>query len=78
VQFIENVSEKEAENIISRWGSKIAIKQWTPGYYTVTIPPDMTVFEAVRTFMDWSEVKFTEPASYGFNDLLQDTYLNQQ
>lgn len=78
VQFTDNISEKDAENIISSWGSKIAIDHWTPGYYTVTLPQGMNIFEAVRKFMDLPYIKFTEPASYGFNDLLDDTYLAQQ
>jgi len=78
VQFVERVSTKNAEVIISRWGSSIAIKQWTPGYYTVTVPSGMTVFEAVRTFMACPEVRFTEPAAYSFNDLAADTYLDQE
>lgn len=78
VQFADNVSESDAQAIIARLQSKVAVTHWTPGYYTITVPKDMTVFEAVRTFMVLPEVKFSEPAFYGFNDVLQDIYLNQQ
>ncbi len=43
-----------------------------------SLPQGMTIFEAVRKFIEQPEVKFAEPAYYGFNDLLSDTYLNQQ
>lgn len=78
VQFQKELSEKAIEGIVIRWGSTIAIKHWTPGYYTVTIPEGLTLFEAIRNFMEWPEVMFTEPVNYGFNDLLQDTYLDDQ
>lgn len=79
VQFVDGLTESEIFQILDDWGVEIAIDHWTPGYYTVTTPAKMTVFEAVNEFMSWSEVKFTEPATYGFNDALSDdAYLSQQ
>ncbi len=67
VQFVDSITEEKAENIITNWGSIIAIDQWTPGYYTLYLPQGMTVFDAVRKFMQCDEVKFSEPAFYGFD-----------
>ena len=78
VQFVDGLSESEISRILNEWVVEIAIDYWTPGYYTLTTPTDMTVFEAVREFMGWSQVTFTEPFTYGFNDALDDTYLAQQ
>ncbi|NIR65558.1 MAG: S8 family serine peptidase, partial [Aliifodinibius sp.] len=75
IQFMEDISTKTAEEILNLWGCKIEQDHWTPGYYTVTVPIGMTVFEAVREFMKYPEVRFTEPDYYGFNDLNDDTYL---
>ncbi len=78
IQFVDNMSESEALNIISNWGCKIVIDQWIPGYYTITIPPGKNLFEAVREVLKLPYVKFAEPAFYGFNDLQSDTYINQE
>ena len=78
VQFVDGITESEISQIFSEWDVEIAIDHWTPGYYTVTTPTNMSVFDAVNEFMSSPLVKFTEPATYGFNDALDDTYLDQQ
>ena len=68
VQFVDGVSEARADSIFSSWEVVVIRDYWTPGYYMITVPGDMTVFDAVRKYMDVPEIKFTEPASYGFDD----------
>jgi subtilisin family serine protease len=75
VQFRDGVDGQGAQEILDRWGCKIVFDHWTPGFYTVSVPEGMTVFEAVRTFMASEQVEFVEPLYYGFDDWAGDTYL---
>ncbi|MBC8182931.1 hypothetical protein H8E88_17645 [candidate division KSB1 bacterium] len=79
VQFNENITERRITEILKEWGSPIAYDHWTPGFYTLKLTEGLNVFEAVRNNMEWQEVKFLEPVYYCLhNELLADTYLNQQ
>ncbi|NIA30649.1 MAG: S8 family serine peptidase [Actinobacteria bacterium] len=79
VQFNENIAEKRITEILNVWGSKIVYDHWTPGFYTISLPEGLDVFEAVRKYMEWQEVKFVEPVYYCLqNEELSDTYFNLQ
>ena len=71
VQFVDDLSEEEMESILLSWGVDIIEDYWTPGYYMITCPHGLNVFDSVRKHMNVSSVKFTEPAFYGFNDDLE-------
>jgi subtilisin family serine protease len=70
IRFNGNVPEEEQIAIIEGMGCEVAVKQWTPGYYTLTFPVDDDLFRLVRAFMELDEVKFSEPSYYSFDDLL--------
>jgi len=48
----------------------VAEDHWTPGYYTITVPAGMTLFQAIRAYNDLEEVRFAEFSSVGYDDLL--------
>ena len=70
VQFAARVDPSEAEQLISRFGSRVLVRQRTRGYYTVTVPDGDTVFSAIRRFNEHPDVAFAEPSEVGFNDAL--------
>jgi subtilisin family serine protease len=70
VQFREGVSKEQAEKIIKDRGSRIAVEQRTPGYYTITVPEGQGLFETLRELSALAEVAFAEPSEAGFNDAL--------
>jgi subtilisin family serine protease len=82
VQFAEGLDDADCRNLITLLGSEVAQDHWTPGYYTITVPPKMTLFEAIRAFNDLEEVRFAEFSSVGYDDYAMvpnDTdYPNQQ
>ena len=70
VQFRDGVSPEQAEQLIAAKGSRVVMKQRTPGYYTVTVPEGKGLFETLREFSKLREVAFAEPSEAGFNDAL--------
>lgn len=79
VQFNENITERRITEILKEWGTSIAYDHWAPGFYTLNLSEGLNVFEAVYNYMEWQDVKFVEPVYYCLqNELLADTYLNQQ
>ncbi|MDZ7269953.1 MAG: S8 family serine peptidase [candidate division KSB1 bacterium] len=72
VQFDERLPEAEMLAIIRNAGCRIVKKQWTPGYYTLSLPPDRELFATIREFMRLPQVKFAEPSYIGFNDFAFD------
>jgi hypothetical protein len=71
VQFKENVTKKEAEELIKKQGCTILIEQRTPGYYTLQVPGGHGLFETIQSFAELDEVDFAEPSEAGFNDALE-------
>lgn len=61
VQFVDSIYDETASDIIADWDCSIIKKHWTPGYYTLSVPPDITVFGVVRQIMQHPAVKFSEP-----------------
>ncbi|MES2801073.1 MAG: S8 family serine peptidase [Bdellovibrionota bacterium] len=62
VQFDESVTEAKALSMIQNMGSKIIKKQRTKGYYTISIPAHLTLFEAVEAYNNIPVVRFSEPS----------------
>lgn len=71
VQFRDGVSEAEAQDIITRLGSTVLVRQRTPGYYTLSVPEGSTLFATIRAFAELPEVAFAEPSEVGFHDALE-------
>jgi len=81
VRFNRWVPESTQLAIIREMGCEVAVKQWTPGYYTLSVGKDGDLFQLVRDFTAREEVMFSEPSYYSFNDLLfipSDTYFSSQ
>jgi len=82
VRFMPELDETECATILAQMGSSIAEDHFTPGYYTVTVPEGMTLFQAIRAYNQLSEVKFAEFSAIGYDDMLwipNDQYFpNQQ
>lgn len=70
VQFQENISEERQQALIEAQGASILKKQFTPGYYTLSIQKGQDIFETIESFNNLEEVTFSEPSSVGFNDAL--------
>lgn len=68
VQFNEDLPTEKMENIISELGSEIIIEQRTPGYYTVAVPAEKSLFGLINEFNERSDVIFSEPSEISFND----------
>jgi subtilisin family serine protease len=69
VQFQEEISKEQAEKIIEKEGCKVITEHRTGGYYTLTVPEGMGMFEIIRRFSDLPEVAFAEPCEIGFNNM---------
>ncbi len=82
VRFHDYMSESRCLEVISGMGSEVTEDHWTPGYYTVSVPSDQTLFEAIRATNARSEVRFAEFSLIGFNDYLftpnDPDFVNQQ
>lgn len=81
VQFKESVSEQDQEQIISDLNCTVLTKQFTPGYYTLSLPAGKDLFNAIGEFNARDEVLFAEPSNVGYNDALympDDTDFNKQ
>lgn len=70
VQFRPEVDEQRAAQLIGEHGSRIVVRQRTPGYYTLAVPEGSDVFAAIRAFAQLEEVAFAEPSEAGFDDAL--------
>ena len=70
VQFQENIAEERQLALIEAQGASVLKKQFTPGYYTLSIPRGQDVFETIENFNSLDEVMFAEPSSVGFDDEL--------
>lgn len=70
VQFREEVTPEQAKSLIEKQGSTVVVAQRTPGYYTVSVPEGMGLFEALRSFSELEEVAFIDPGEVGFDDAL--------
>ncbi|GAA4971448.1 subtilisin family serine protease [Nonomuraea thailandensis] len=70
VQFKAGVDPARAEEIIAARGSRVVVRQRTPGYYTVSVPEGRGLFEAIRELSALDEVAFAEPSEVGFNSKL--------
>jgi hypothetical protein len=68
VRFKSSLTEQECLKAILGMGSEITEDHWTPGYYTVTVPASMTLFEAIRAYNALDEVRFAEFSLIGFDD----------
>ena len=71
VQFKDGVSAADAQDIITRLGSRVLVRQRTSGYYTLLVPEGLALFATIRAFAEPAEVAFAEPSEVGFNDALE-------
>ena len=81
VQFQEHISEERQLALIEAQGASVLKKQFTPGYYTLSIPTEQDIFQTIENFNSLEEVMFAEPSSVGFDDELyipNDSEFNQQ
>lgn len=72
VQFVEGVSDDEAQAIISQANSTVVQKHRTDGYYTISVPEGEGLFATVRAFSERDDVEFAEPSEVGVDDALDD------
>ena len=70
VQFRGDVVAEQARHLIERTGARVLVRQRTDGYYTISVPDGVELFEAIRRFGDLPEVAFAEPSEIGFDSLL--------
>lgn len=81
VQFNDELPVEVMEEIITGLGSEIIVEQRTPGYYTVSVPPERTLFGMINEFNQREEVVFSEPSEISFDDDLvappNDQYFNK-
>ncbi|MDP9794435.1 subtilisin family serine protease [Catenuloplanes nepalensis] len=70
VQFRDGVSETAAQDVITSLGSRVLVRQRTPGYYTLAVPDSQALFATIRAFAERPEVAFAEPSEAGFDDAL--------
>jgi hypothetical protein len=70
VQFRDGVSEDDAVRTIEERGSEIITRQRTPGYFTIAVPNNGSLFETIRTFTELDTVLFAEPSEVSFNSAL--------
>ena len=81
VQFKKIVPEHRMLEIIDEIGSEIVRRQWTPGYFTISMPDDKGYFETIRLIYTYREVMFSEPSIISYNDeawVPNDTYFGSQ
>ena len=70
VQFAEQVTDNQAEEILRAQGSSIRRQQRTPGYYTATVPEGAGLFETISAISRRNDVLFAEPSEFGLDDAL--------
>ncbi len=73
VQFKPEVSEERTEQLLTKVGSEIVVKQRTRGYYTVTVAEEKTIFDTIRGLLEMREdVLFAEPDQIEFDSALEE------
>ena len=70
VQFQENIPEERQLELIAAQGASVLKKQFTPGYYTLSIPNEQDIFQTIENLNSLDEVMFAEPSTVGFDDEL--------
>jgi subtilisin family serine protease len=70
VQFHKNLREETCRDLIAGAGCEILRDHWTPGYYTVSLPEGLTIFEAVRMWQSHPQTLFSEPSYVIYDDFL--------
>jgi hypothetical protein len=70
VRFADGLDDARCREIIRAMGSEVAQDHFTPGYYTITVPPGRSLFQAIREFNELPEVRFAEFSAIGYDDLL--------
>ncbi|MBD3232122.1 MAG: S8 family serine peptidase, partial [candidate division Zixibacteria bacterium] len=70
VQFYQDLTEKTCLQIIDEIGAEVVKEQWTQNYYTISTAKGKNVFETISELNQYSEVWFSEPSIYGFDDAL--------
>ncbi len=70
VQFYQDLTEKTCLRIINEIGADVVKEQWTQNYYTISTAEGKNVFETISELNQYSEVWFSEPSIYGFDDAL--------
>lgn len=66
VQFYDGASNEEIEKLLRMWGSSIVMKQNVEGLYIVRGNEAWSIFDDIRSRMEYLEVKYTEPLYYDF------------
>jgi subtilisin family serine protease len=70
VQFRKELEASDHLAFISDAGCEVLVDHWTPGYFTVSLPEGMTLFEAVRMWQAHPQTLFSEPSYMLYDDLL--------
>jgi subtilisin family serine protease len=70
VQFKNDVKKNDQLSIISKHGCEVLREQATPGYYTLRLPTEKDMFEAIEEFNAEDGVLFAEPSNVGYHDAL--------
>jgi hypothetical protein len=81
VRFAAHLDDAACRSIIAGMGSEVARAQRTAGYYTVTVPRKMTLFQAIRAYNAMDDVRFAEFATIGYDMFLMspdDTHFPDQ
>ncbi len=68
VQFNNNVSFPRMMEVLQDLETRVIRDQWTPGYFTVSVPPGETVFSAMERIGKTKEILFCEPSYFSYND----------
>ncbi len=68
VQFRGGMREAAMLADIARLGSQVVIDHWTPGFYTVSVPEGVDVFDQVRAFIALPDVVFAELSTISYDD----------
>ncbi|MBN1550686.1 S8 family serine peptidase, partial [bacterium] len=70
VRFFNDLDHSTCLSVIHDMGSSVTEDHWTPGYYTVTVPEGMTLFQAIRAYNARSDVRYAEFSLISFDDML--------
>jgi subtilisin family serine protease len=70
VQFRKDLDDATCRELIRAAGAEVVYDHWTPGYYTVTVPEGMSVFDAVRYWQAHALTLFAEPSYMCYDDAL--------
>lgn len=67
ILFNATLSEIDMNRILDEYDCRIFRKQYTYGYFTVSLPASMELFDAVRLFTSFPEVDSAQPEYISFN-----------